>query len=143
MVFFENLQIESYEVVILAATNRPDMLDQALLRPGRLDRLLYLPLPSFEDRGEIFKVHLAQENLEHELDISTLVRDTEGYSGADIAALCQEARYIALEGDLNASKVSTVDFYKAMKRISPTASRLDAQLINVYKKFKRNIELHL
>jgi transitional endoplasmic reticulum ATPase len=134
------LQTESYDLVVLAATNRPDMLDQALLRPGRLDRLLYLPLPTFEDRKKIFKVHLGQEYLRDDVDISILARDTDGFSGADIAALCQEARYIALEKDINASEVSIANFLQAMKRVFPTASRLDPQLVAAYKKFKRNID---
>ena len=139
-IFMRKLQTESYDLVVLAATNRPDMLDQALLRPGRLDRLLYLPLPTFEDRKKIFKVHLGQEYLRDDVDVSRLARDTDGFSGADIAALCQEARYIALEKDINASEVSIANFLQAMKRVFPTASRLDPQLVAAYKKFKRNID---
>lgn len=142
IIFLRKLQTESYDLVVLAATNRPDMLDQALLRPGRLDRLLYLPLPTLEDRRKIFKVHLGQEYIRDDVDISRLARDTDGFSGADIAALCQEARYIALENDINASDVSIANFLQAMKRIFPTASRLDPQLVAAYKKFKRNIELN-
>ena len=80
---------------ILAATNRPDMLDEALLRPGRLERHIYVPAPDEESRKKIFEVYLGGETgniLAKDVDIDSLVKKTEGYVGADIEALVREAK---------------------------------------------------
>lgn len=93
---------ELKNVVILAATNRPDMLDEALLRPGRLDRVIYVPPPDSEGRTKIFAVYLSEEGSEEQkvlaadLDIDELVRRTEGFVGADIEALVREAKLAAM-----------------------------------------------
>ncbi len=82
-------------VIILAATNRADMLDQALLRPGRFDRQIYVDLPELSDRVEIFNVHLRDIKFNSNLDVDQLARQTQGFSGADIANVCNEAALIA------------------------------------------------
>lgn len=87
---------ELKEVVVIAATNRKDLIDNALLRPGRIDRLIYIPAPGEEGRAEIFKIHLKNKPLAEDVDINELAKQTEGYSGADIEAICREAAMLAL-----------------------------------------------
>jgi AFG3 family protein len=82
-------------VIVIAATNRPDILDKALLRPGRFDRHIYLELPSMEERMAIFKVHLKDLKLTENIQIKALAAQTPGFSGADIANICNEAALIA------------------------------------------------
>ncbi|WP_084696359.1 ATP-dependent zinc metalloprotease FtsH [Maribacter thermophilus] len=82
-------------VIVLAATNRPDILDKALLRPGRFDRHIYLELPTKEEREEIFKVHLSPLKLAKDVDVTALAKLSPGFSGADIANICNEAALIA------------------------------------------------
>ncbi len=87
---------ELKNVVIIAATNRPDIVDPALMRPGRFDRLIYINPPNAEGRGKIFKIHLDGKPLSNDIDIEELARMTEGYVGADIEAICREASMLAL-----------------------------------------------
>jgi len=87
---------ELRNVVVVAATNRPDMVDPALLRPGRFDRLVRIISPSLEGRKQIFNIHLKGTPLGEDVDIDILAKDTEGFSGADIAAVCSESKLIAI-----------------------------------------------
>ena len=84
-------------VTIIAATNRPDMVDPALLRPGRFDRLIKVSSPNFEGRKQIFNIHLRDVPLAEGVDIDELARESEGFSGADIASVCSEAKLIAIK----------------------------------------------
>ncbi len=102
-------------VIILAATNRADILDKALMRAGRFDRQIYVDLPDLPDRVEIFKVHLRKIKTAEDLDIDLLARQTPGFSGADIANVCNEAALIAARN--NKEKVERVDFNAAVDRI--------------------------
>ena len=102
-------------VIILAATNRADMLDKALLRPGRFDRQIFVDLPELTDRMEIFNVHLRHIKVNSKLDIEQLARQTQGFSGADIANVCNEAALIAARN--NKSAVDWNDFMAAIDRI--------------------------
>ena len=88
---------ELRNVVVIAATNRPDMVDPALLRPGRFDRLVKVISPNFEGRNEIFKIHLMDVPLSDNIKLEDLARETEGFSGADIAAICREGKLIAIK----------------------------------------------
>ena len=88
---------ELRNVVVIAATNRPDMVDPALLRPGRFDRLVKVITPNFEGRKEIFKIHLKDVPLSDNVKLDDLARETEGFSGADIAAICSEGKLIAIK----------------------------------------------
>jgi transitional endoplasmic reticulum ATPase len=87
---------ELKNVVVIAATNRPDMVDPALLRPGRFDRFIYIRPPEIKEREAILKIHLKGKPLSGEVDIKELARITEGYVGADIEAICREAAILAL-----------------------------------------------
>lgn len=102
-------------VIILAATNRVDMLDKALLRAGRFDRQIHVDLPDLPERKEIFQVHLRPIKVDETLDIDLLARQTPGFSGADIANVCNEAALIAARH--NSTKVTKQDFLDAVDRI--------------------------
>ncbi len=102
-------------VIILAATNRADMLDSALLRAGRFDRQIHVDLPDLNERKDIFKVHLRPVKTDDTLDIDFLARQTPGFSGADIANVCNEAALIAARH--NSKTVSKQDFLDAVDRI--------------------------
>ena len=102
-------------VIILAATNRADVLDAALLRAGRFDRQIHVELPDLQERKEIFGVHLASIKIDKELDINFLAKQTPGFSGADIANVCNEAALIAARN--NHKLVTRQDFMDAVDRI--------------------------
>lgn len=102
-------------VIILAATNRADVLDKALLRAGRFDRQIYVELPDLNDRREIFKVHLRPIKIDETIDVDFLARQTPGFSGADIANVCNEAALIAARN--KKSFVQREDFMSAVDRI--------------------------
>ena len=102
-------------VIILAATNRADVLDKALLRAGRFDRQIYVDLPDLNERKEIFQVHLRPIKADDSLDVDFLARQTPGFSGADIANVCNEAALIAARH--NKTHVSREDFLAAVDRI--------------------------
>jgi AFG3 family protein len=102
-------------VIVLAATNRADVLDPALLRPGRFDRHIYLELPNLREREAIFKVHLKPLILDNGIDVQFLAAQTPGFSGADIANICNEAALIAARKKNDV--ISKVDFLDALDRI--------------------------
>jgi len=112
--------IEEMEgVSVIATTNRPDILDPALLRPGRFDRLVYVTAPDEKTRLEIFKVHTKGMPLKG-TNLEKLAKDTVGYSGADIEALAREAAMFALREDMKAKEVTSKHFEKAFKKIKPS-----------------------
>jgi len=102
-------------VIVMAATNRGEILDRALLRPGRFDRQIYLELPTKKERKAIFKVHSKPLKLGDDIDLDTLSSQTPGFSGADIANVCNEAALIAARR--NHENVGMKDFFAAMDRI--------------------------
>lgn len=108
------------DVVVIAATNRPDIIDPAVLRPGRFDRLIYVPEPDEKTRLQIFKIHTRNMPLAKDVNLEQLAAITKNYSGADIEALCREAAMHALRRDLNAKEVALTDFQEAMKKIGPS-----------------------
>ena len=130
-------------VVVIAATNRPDILDPALLRPGRFDRVVYVPPPDKKGRLEIFKVHTKNMPLAEDVDLEKLAEITEGYTGADIEAVCREAALNALREDPKAKKVHMKHFEKALEIVSPSVSSEDAELydrlVKVLKKSRAKI----
>lgn len=102
-------------IIVLAATNRVDILDKALLRAGRFDRQIYVDLPDLNDRKEIFYVHLRNVKIADDVDVDLLARQTPGFSGADIANVCNEAALIAARR--NKASVEKQDFMDAVDRI--------------------------
>ncbi|KPV62335.1 MAG: VCP-like ATPase [Candidatus Bathyarchaeota archaeon BA2] len=107
-------------VVVIAATNRPDIVDPAILRPGRFDRLIYVPEPDEEARLQIFKIYTKDMPLVKDVNLSSLASMTKSYSGADIEALCREAALNALRRDIKAKETSLADFTEATKKIGPS-----------------------
>ncbi|MBO4552607.1 MAG: AAA family ATPase, partial [Candidatus Methanomethylophilaceae archaeon] len=119
-------------VVVIAATNRPDIMDPALLRPGRFDKSILIGPPDKESREKIFKIHTAKKPLSDDVDISKLAELTDGCTGADISAICNEAvmnavRELVRSGkvpddkDIEGCKVSMKDFETALEKIGPKA----------------------
>lgn len=102
-------------IILMAATNRADVLDQALLRPGRFDRQIYVDMPDLNERKEIFKVHLKPLKLDDKVDVEFLAKQTPGFSGADIANICNEAALIAARH--NKKQVEKQDFIDAVDRV--------------------------
>ncbi|XP_066583324.1 ATPase family gene 2 protein homolog A isoform X2 [Prorops nasuta] len=117
------------DVTLVAATNRPDRIDKALLRPGRLDRIIYVPLPNFETRQEIFEIKLRNMPVNEDVIVQDLVELTDGYSGAEIQAICDEAAMKALEEDLDASVITKEHFKAALSIVTP---RTPVSLIKLY-----------
>ena len=112
------------DVTVVAATNRPDMIDKALMRPGRLDRIVYVRLPDEATRQEIFELRLKTiPVMSEEVSVAELVARTKGYSGAEIVAVCNEAAFLALEGDINVARVSWWCFEQALVMVQPRTSR--------------------
>ena len=124
------------DVVIIAATNRPDIVDPAILRPGRFDRLIYVPEPDQDSRMEIFKIYTKNMPLAKDVDLSQLIILTKKYSGADIEALCREAGLNALRNDINAKEVNAEDFKKAIEKIGPS---IMPNMESWYKGFMKNV----
>jgi transitional endoplasmic reticulum ATPase len=124
-----------HNVVVIAATNRPDMLDPALLRPGRFDRLVSIPAPDLEGRRQILRIHTAQKPLAKDVDLEELAKKTDGYTGADLAALTNEAvmltiRSLVAKGkemspeEIKEHKISMTFFLQALEKVKPM-SRTD------------------
>ena len=129
--------LESLErVLVIAATNRPDIVDEALLRTGRFDRLLYVEPPTLAGRLEILKVHTRAMPLAEDVDLDALATKTEGYVGSDIAALCREAGLTAIRESLKASKVTRAHFETALKQVRPS---IDAEGLKFYEDFERHL----
>ena len=135
-------------VIIIAATNRPDIIDPALLRPGRFDRLLYVPPPDKEARIQILKIHTSKKPLAEDVRIDTLANQTDGYTGADIAALASAAVMLALrehiekykdpkkaESAKNELKVHMKNFEEAMKKIRPLSKHEIETYKNIAEQF--------
>ena len=124
-------------VIILAATNRADMLDSALLRAGRFDRQIHVDLPDLNERKEVFKVHLKPIKIDESVDIDFLARQTPGFSGADIANVCNEAALIAARHD--SETVKKQDFLDAVDRI---IGGLEKKTKVMTEQEKRSIAIH-
>lgn len=124
------------DIVIMAATNRPDIVDPAVLRPGRFDRLIYVPSPDEKSRLRIFEIYTETMPLAKDVNLEHLASITQNYSGADIEALCREAAMHALRRDVNAKEVTKEDFQEAMKMIGPSVT---PDMEKWYKSFIRQI----
>lgn len=132
--------IENIEnVVIIGATNRPDILDPSLLRPGRFDSKILVPAPDEKARLSIFKVHTRKMPIEN-VKLEEIAKRTNGYSGADIEAVCREAAMIALREDIKASKVTMEHFEKALEKIKPSISEQDIKQFEFFKEKSKDEE---
>ncbi|MEN6329784.1 MAG: CDC48 family AAA ATPase [Methanobacteriaceae archaeon] len=109
-------------VVVIGATNRPDLMDHALLRPGRFDEVVLVPPPDENARKEILRVHVGHMALDDDVKLKELSKKTEGYTGADIEVLCRKAGMIALHEDMNIQTVAYRHFKAALKKINPSTT---------------------
>ncbi|KAJ3306995.1 spermatogenesis associated protein 5 [Kappamyces sp. JEL0829] len=126
-------------VTIVAATNRPDIIDSALLRPGRIDSILYVAPPDLASRTSIFSLHLAKIPSADAVDPVELARLTDGFSGAETVAVCQNAAMLALEESLDAQFVEVRHFREA---IAKTTRRITPEMIEFYKQFQQRSGLN-
>lgn len=106
---------ELHNITVIAATNRPDIIDSALLRPGRLDRMVYIAPPDESARYDIFNIHLSNRPLESDVDINILAKDTDGFTGADIASVCNEATMLAIREYVASGKKTDEESIKELK----------------------------
>ena len=118
---------ELQNVIVIGATNRPDMLDSAILRPGRFDRLLMVSPPDKAGRLDVFKIHTKNMPLAKDVNIDKMAEQTDGYVGADIESLCREAAMLALRKDKNAKEVSKKHFEEAMRKVKASISKGDVE----------------
>jgi transitional endoplasmic reticulum ATPase len=116
---------ELQNVVVVGATNRPDMLDPALLRPGRFDRIIAVTVPDKQGRLTILKIHTRNMPLTKDISLDKLAEKMEGYTGADIEAVVKEAGMLALREDIKAKEVKKKYFEEAMKKITPSVKLED------------------
>jgi len=118
------------DVVIVAATNRPDIVDPALLRQGRFDRIILTPIPDVKGRKKIFEIYTEKMPKAKDVTITELAEKTEGYVGADIEGVCREAAMIALREDLNVKSVKMEHFLQALDVVKPS---VDKEIEEIYK----------
>ena len=121
-------------VVVVAATNRPDILDPAVLRPGRLDELVYVPLPDLQARRDILKISTSKMPLSSNIDIEKLAESTQGFSGAEIVLLCREAALQGVYNSADSEQVTQEDFTHALTQISPRITQRDIQGFEAFAK---------
>ncbi len=121
------------DVLVIGATNRPDMLDTALLRPGRFDKILLVNAPEEEGRLQILKIHTSKMPLAKDINLNEFAKETTGYTGADLEAVVREAAYFALREDMNSKQVKKKHFTEAMKKIKPSVNK---STIDLYKKIE-------
>ena len=140
-------------VVVIAATNRPDIIDPALLRPGRFDKLLYIPPPDLEARKEILKIHTRRKPLADDVDLDEIAERTEGYTGADLEAVCNTAVMLAIrehivnsgnpeEARKNAEKLKICrrHFEEALRRVKPISQRELDMYERISKEFSKRVK---
>jgi transitional endoplasmic reticulum ATPase len=124
------------DIVVVAATNRPDMVDSAVMRPGRFDRLIYVPEPDEKSRLQILKIYTKGMPICKDVDLNQLTIATKYYSGADIEALCREAAMHTLRRDINSTEVAMKDFLDALKEMGPS---ITPDMEKWYKSFMQQI----
>jgi len=138
-------------VVVIAATNRPDIVDPALLRPGRFDRLIDIPPPDREARKAIFRIHTARKPLAEDVSLEDLAEKTDGYTGADIAAVCNEAVMLAIREYVEKGKemdretlkkdlkLRKKHFEEALKKLKPMSKRDVSRYTEIAQRFEEGL----
>ena len=125
------------DIIVIAATNRPDILDPALIRPGRIDRILLVPAPDEEGREKILKIFTKDMPLAANIDLSELNKKLDGFTGADIETLCREAGMIALRENLRARKITEEHFKMAVESLYPS---ITPEVIKWYEDFGKKLK---
>ena len=131
---------EAEGVIVVATTNMPDLVDPALMRPGRFDKVIYVPPPDTKSREEILKIHLKGKFVSDDIDIEGISRKTKGFSGADIANLIREASSLGLEKALETGKpqpITNEDIYRILDEIKPSVTK---KMIESYDKLRTDYE---
>jgi transitional endoplasmic reticulum ATPase len=129
---------ELNDIVIIGATNRPDILDSALLRPGRFDRIVMVGSPDAASRKNIFAIHTKNMPLGADYDVDALVAKTEGYVGADIESVCREAAILALRDNPDVTHVTQEYFLKAIEKVGPSTSKdIEQMYVELEKTFRQ------
>ncbi len=108
------------DIIVIATTNRPDLIDSALLRPGRFDRIIATTVPDKESRSKIFEIHTKNMALAKDVDLKKIVEKTKNYSGADIAGVCREAGLLALRENIKSKEIKMKHFETALEKIKPS-----------------------
>ncbi|HLI45752.1 MAG TPA: CDC48 family AAA ATPase [Geobacterales bacterium] len=127
-------------VVVIGATNRVDILDPALLRPGRFDLIVYVPPPDFASRLQILKIHTKKMPLANDVNLEEVAKKTEGYTGADLEALCKEAGMVAIRENPSPFQVSMRHFEEALKTVGPSLTSDDIKYYEeMYKNFRKSM----
>ena len=124
------------DVIVIAATNRPDMIDTALLRPGRFDRIILADVPDEKTRLEILKVHTEKMPLKN-VKLSEIAKKTEGYVGADLEAVCREAAILALRKDMKSKEIIAKEFDDALEKVRPSATK---EIKQAYEEIKEHFK---
>ena len=127
--------IELNDVLVIGATNRPDIIDPALLRPGRFDRIILTQTPDEKARLSILKIHTKNTPLASDIDLNKIAKETENYVGADLESLCKEAGMLALREDINAKEVKMKHFKEALKKVRASVTEED---IKKYEEIEAN-----
>jgi transitional endoplasmic reticulum ATPase len=125
------------DIIVIAATNRPDILDPALIRPGRIDRILLVPAPDEKGREKILQIFTKNMPLTNDFDVLSLNKKLTGYSGADIETLCREAGMIALRENMRARKISKEHFKLAMEVLNPS---INPKITKFYESFGKTLK---
>ncbi|XP_076815357.1 ATPase family gene 2 protein homolog A-like [Clavelina lepadiformis] len=128
------------DVIVVAATNRPDMIDKAFLRPGRIDRILHVPLPDADTRREIFRIRFRKMPIADDVILEELVEKTVMYSGAEISSVCREAALAALEEDLNANDVTRGHFEIALQLVLPQTTQ---EKVKMYEEYGKTLQTRI
>lgn len=142
---------ERRDVFVIAATNRPDIIDPAMLRPGRLDKLLYVPLPTKEDRLSILQTLIRKLPVNDDVTLKEIAysNDCEGYSGADLSALVREAQLNALKNNLDDKSstdqifITMRDFTVALQKVFPSVSKEDEMAYQALKSSLKKTRSHI
>jgi len=129
--------VELKDIVVIAATNRPDIVDPALLRPGRFDRLINIDAPNQKGRLEILKIYTRNMPLDSTVVLKELASSTEGFVGSDIEALCREAGMIALRTDFEVEKITMEHFKEALQKVYPTVT---PDVVKYYQKIEEKFK---
>ena len=124
-------------VVVIGASNRPDMIDPAILRPGRFDRLIYVPAPDRATYLQILNIHARNMPLAKDVDLDQIASQAAGYSGADLEAVCREAGLISLRRDIETKSVTMEDFRDAFYRVKPSVT---PDMENWYQGFRKRFK---
>jgi transitional endoplasmic reticulum ATPase len=125
------------DVLVVGATNRPDMIDSALLRPGRFDKILLVGAPEEKGRLNVLQIHTKNMPLTKDVSLKELAKKTSGYTGADLEAVAREAAMLSLRESIDSKEVSKKHFEEALKKVRPSVSK---PMIEVYKKIEENMK---